>query len=158
MHLRSLDPPLVASDLKLLIPRHCARLSRPALKQHSEPRRQPPNQQGPPTRHPDTNTNSRIVLNDALLPRKTRMHHHTPTTPSRTTRHGARTSRRHVRPDRTLRTTRMLLPTVAHAQRIAGPAVGRALVRPFLADEEGERLAVLGQIGGEAVGADTGVG
>ena len=37
-------------------------------------------------------------------------------------------------------------------------AVRLALDAPFLADVVGEGLAVLGQVGGEAVGADAGVG
>jgi hypothetical protein len=51
----------------------------------------------------------------------------------------------------------MISATSALARTVAG-AVGDALVAPFLADVEGEGLGVFGDVGGEAVGADAGVG
>lgn len=41
---------------------------------------------------------------------------------------------------------------------VVAVAVGHALGAPFLADVEGQRLAVLGDVGAQAVGADAGVG
>lgn len=41
---------------------------------------------------------------------------------------------------------------------ISDSAVGDALGAPFLADEEGEGLGVLGDVWGETVFADAGVG
>jgi len=52
----------------------------------------------------------------------------------------------------------MIITTAARAGVVRRCAVGDALVRPFLADVVGECLRVLGDVGGEAVGADAGVG
>ncbi len=51
----------------------------------------------------------------------------------------------------------MLGAAVGLAEVVA-VAVGDALVAPFLAEEEREGLGVLGDVGGEAVAADAGVG
>lgn len=48
--------------------------------------------------------------------------------------------------------------TTSRGAGVVAAAVGDALVAPFLADEEGERLAVFGDVGALAVGADAGVG
>lgn len=126
-----------------------------SLQQDSKPKRQRRTQQGRPTATAHLHHNSSPILLP-LLPCKPRMHNLPPT--RRSARPSTRTRRRNIHPDRALRATGVLLAAVALALRVRGAAVERALVRPLLADEEGEGLAVLGQVGGAAVGADAGVG
>jgi hypothetical protein len=54
-------------------------------------------------------------------------------------------------------TTGMILSTCTGTGRIPS-TIRNALVAPFLTDVEGEGLGVLGQVGREAIGTDTGVG
>lgn len=51
----------------------------------------------------------------------------------------------------------MLAPAVTGAPAVPA-AVGDALIPPFCTDEIRQRLGVLREVGGEAVGADAGVG
>jgi len=66
--------------------------------------------------------------------------------------------RRSILPSRILRSTRMIRRTSTLTPRIPLSAIRNALRAPFLTDEEGESLTVLGDIWGEAVVADAGVG
>ena len=51
-----------------------------------------------------------------------------------------------------------MVGTAAVGAGVIAVAVGYTLVAPFLADVEGKRLRVLGNVGGDAVFADAGVG
>ena len=51
----------------------------------------------------------------------------------------------------------MILATIT-LTGIVVSAVGDAFIAPFCADEVGQGLTVFGDVGGDAVGADAGVG
>lgn len=126
----------------------------------SKPQRQSTHQHRPArTRHPSSSAITLPIPPVApstaatALSRKPGVHHIVAATGL--TRRRARGARIHSH--RALRTTGVLTPTIARAAGVAA-AVADALVAPFLADEEGQGLAVLGEVRGQAVGADAGVG
>lgn len=99
-----------------------------------------------------------ITTTIAPAVRKTRLYRIPATATPTARRARRRASNTRVRQPRTLRAAGVVRTAAVGALGVGGAAVGDALGAPFLADEEGQGLAVLGEVGGEAVRADAGVG